>query len=59
LLDGVERCQLREPEAEKKSRFYSFGGPRNHDMLIRAKADLGADAVSVEAKADEPYVPVA
>ena len=44
--------------AEKQTHFDEQGrGPRNHDLLLRATADIGGVTIGVEGKADEPFDP--
>src|SRR4051812_22549979 len=42
--------------AERKTWFDDIpGGPRNHDLLVLASADVGQIVVGIEAKADETF----
>src|SRR4051794_30815119 len=48
--------QLLEGVAEKQTHFDEQGrGPRNHDLLVRASADIGGVTIGVEGKADESF----
>lgn len=48
--------QLELGVAERKTRFDANPrGPRNHDLLVEAKANQGPVIIGVEGKADEPF----
>jgi hypothetical protein len=56
LQPQTSNVEFQSAVAEEQTAFDRFpGGKRNHDLLIRGKADGGQVVVGVEAKADERF----
>ena len=53
--DGLGGFTIESAEAEAQTAFDAYGGPRNHDLLVRGEAEQGKVVVGVEGKASETY----
>lgn len=52
---AFDRVRLERAVAEAQTRFDSFSGPRNHDLLLSARDEHGSFPIGIEAKVNERF----